>query len=133
MISINDFTDELARSFSDDDLLKYVAVANTEIAVLAEELGVEYEEIDTNYIVAGVETGKPHPKVVEFAASYAMYRLFLDLSYVGNDPDDKFIVKAEIYQKKAAQARGYINSKTLTGSISSSADSSYRTGIIYKG
>ena len=139
-LQLSDFTDELCLSFNDGaesptyEISDYIAKIDTEIKVLAAELGVDPDDIDTDY--QGDEsagTGRVHPRVIDFGAAYGLTLFFMDKMGLGNDEFDKYERKYKLYQDRAAMYRQSITKSMLTDTVTSTSQLSSNTTIIYHG
>ena len=66
-----DVTDVLVQSFGQTVVEAYFTEVDNEINDLAEQLGIETTQIDTDY----KDTGRIHYKVIRFGVAYLCYRM----------------------------------------------------------
>jgi len=136
-IQIGDITDKLCLAFESGgtyEIESYFSMADTEINVLAEELGVDPDDIDTDYKgELDSSTGRVHPRLIDYGACYCLMWFFFDRAMLGNDEYDKYYRKYESYREKASKFRTSITAKMLTDNVSDTSDLSINSQVIYHG
>lgn len=120
----DEITDNIIKGF---DIADYLTRTDSEIIDLAQSMGVDEDDIEN----------APLPyKVKEYAKAFLLAELCQDKSGTNNPetPEfEKYVVKHEMYRKKADKLRRQINYEVLTGSVAELRDRAVVDGTIFHG
>ena len=127
-----DITDKVALAFAVDIVNDYFDEVDGEINDLAAKLGIDTDDIDTDF----QGTGRIAYKIRRFGIAYCLYRFFEDRAGV-NDVDfpetEKYYMKSRHYYDKQKSLRSEITAELFVDDVEDGGDRAIGTSRIYRG
>ena len=127
-----DVTDVLVQSFGQTAVEAYFTEVDNEINDLAEQMGVEITQIDTDY----KDTGRIHYKVIRFGVAYLCYRMLYDKAGLNENElspeNDKYYRKGIDYKHIAGALRGEITANMFTDTVTSTSDRAAYSAVMVR-
>jgi hypothetical protein len=119
-----DIKDRIIEGF---DLSEYLTETNAQLQDLAESLGVDSTDIETDPL---------HNTIKRFCVVYTVMRLCQDKAGANNveiSESEKYAFKYQVYRKEFEDLRGRISAEMICGQVSSIRDRATNTGTLYRG
>ena len=125
-IAIADVTDKVINAFNLESPVDYIALADEEMLSLAEEKGVDVDNI----------AATPHKVVRDYLIAFLCARVALDkfgVNDVQNPENEKYFVKYKWYDKRAGQLRQRITQEMVADEVDLMRDRVTNTGLLFRG